>query len=137
MTLPKRIRVMLVDDHTVVRSGLGAVLAASDDMSLVAEAGDGEEAVRICERLQPDVVLMDLLMPKMDGVAATKIIHERWPEIRVIALTSFREKEYVEGVLKAGATSYLLKNVSARLHLLNLQQKRFRRLLHLRRQRPR
>ena len=104
---------MLVDDHTVVRSGLGAVLSASDDMTLVGEAGDGEEAVRLCERLQPEVILMDLLMPKMDGVAATKIIHERWPEIRVIALTSFKEKEYVEGVLKAGATSYLLKNVSA------------------------
>ena len=113
MTTPKRIRVMLVDDHTVVRSGLGAVLSASDDMTLVGEAGDGEEAVRLCERLQPEVILMDLLMPKMDGVAVTKIIHERWPQIRVIALTSFKEKEYVEGVLKAGATSYLLKNVSA------------------------
>ncbi len=113
MTMPKQIRVMLVDDHTVVRSGLGAVLAASDDMSLVGEAGDGEEAIRLCERLQPDVVLMDLLMPKMDGVAATKVIHERWPQVRIIALTSFKEREYVEGVLKVGATSYLLKNVSA------------------------
>jgi len=113
MTVPKPIRVMIVDDHTVVRSGLGAVLASSEDMKLVGEAGDGEEAIRLCERLQPDVVLMDLLMPKMDGVTATKIINERWPQIRIIALTSFKEKEYVEGVLKAGATSYLLKNVSA------------------------
>jgi len=107
------IRVLLVDDHTVVRSGLGAVLAAFDGLSLVGEAGDGEEAVRQCEHLQPDIVLMDLLMPKMDGVAATKIIKERWPQINVIALTSFKEKEYVEGALKAGATSYLLKNVTA------------------------
>ncbi len=113
MGMPKPIRVLLVDDHTVVRSGLGAVLAASDDMSLVGEAGDGEEAVQQCARLCPDVVLMDLLMPKMDGVAATKVIHERWPQVRIIALTSFKEKEYVEGVLKAGATGYLLKNVSA------------------------
>lgn len=107
------IRVLLVDDHAVVRSGLGAVLAASDDMTLVGEAGDGEQAIQLCERLQPDVVLMDLLMPKMDGVAATEAIHKRWPQIRIIALTSFKEKEYVEGALKAGAMSYLLKNVSA------------------------
>ena len=113
MTIPKSIRVMIVDDHTVVRSGLGAVLASSEGMELVGEAEDGEEAIRLCEQLQPDVVLMDLLMPKMDGVTATRTIHERWPQIRIIALTSFKEKEYVEGVLKAGATSYLLKNVSA------------------------
>lgn len=113
MTMPKPIRVMIVDDHTVVRSGLGAVLAVSDDMSLVGEAGDGEEAIQLCELVQPDVILMDLLMPKMDGIAATKAIHERWPKVRIIALTSFKEREYVEGVLKVGATSYLLKNVSA------------------------
>ena len=107
------IRVMLVDDHTVVRRGLGAVLSVSDDMCLVGEAGDGEEAIQLCERLQPDVILMDILMPKMGGIAATKAIHERWPKVRIIALTSFKEREYVEGVLKAGATSYLLKNVSA------------------------
>ena len=107
------IRVLLVDDHAVVRSGLGAVLSATDDMILVGEAGDGEQAVRLCEQFQPDVILMDLLMPKMDGVAATEIIHKRWPQIRIIALTSFKEKEYVEGALKAGAMSYLLKNISA------------------------
>jgi NarL family two-component system response regulator LiaR len=113
MTELMPIRVMLVDDHTVVRRGLGAVLSVSDDMRLVGEAGDGEEAIRLCERLQPDVILMDVLMPKMDGIAATKAIHERWPKVRIIALTSFKEREYVEGVLKAGATSYLLKNVTA------------------------
>jgi NarL family two-component system response regulator LiaR len=67
----------------------------------------------MCERVHPDVVLMDLLMPEMDGVAATEAIHQRWPDVRIIALTSFKEKEYVEGALKAGATGYLLKNVSA------------------------
>lgn len=113
MTMLKPIRVLIVDDHIVVRSGLGAVLAVSDDMSLVGEAGDGEEAIQLCVRLQPDVILMDMLMPKMDGIAATKAIHERWPKVRIIALTSFKEREYVEGVLKVGATSYLLKNVSA------------------------
>jgi two-component system, NarL family, response regulator LiaR len=107
------IRVMLVDDHIIVRRGLGTVLSISDDMCLVGEAGNGEEAIQLCERLQPDVILMDVLMPKMDGIAATKAIHERWPKVRIIALTSFKEREYVEGVLKAGATSYLLKNVSA------------------------
>jgi NarL family two-component system response regulator LiaR len=109
----KQIRVLLVDDHTVVRSGLKAVLMANDDFALVGEAGDGEEAVRLCERLQPDVVLMDLMMPVMDGITATKIIREKWLNINVIALTSFKEKEMVEGALKAGAISYLLKTVTA------------------------
>ena len=113
MTETRPIRVMLVDDHTVVRSGLGAVLATLDDMVLVAEASDGEEAVRLCQRANPDVILMDLLMPKMDGVAATKAILAVCPQMKIIALTSFKEKEYVEGALKAGATGYLLKNVSA------------------------
>ncbi|MGD0794189.1 MAG: response regulator transcription factor [Dehalococcoidales bacterium] len=113
MTQSNTIRVLLVDDHMVVRTGLSTVLAVHDDLKLVGEAGDGEEAIRLCERLQPDVVLMDLLMPKMDGVTATRIIKERWPRVQVIALTSFKEKEYVEGALKAGANGYLLKNVSA------------------------
>jgi len=113
MTQPGSIRVLLVDDHTVVRSGLAAVLMSVDDMELVGEAGNGEEAVRMSERLRPDVVLMDILMPVMDGVAATKAIIERWPQTRIIILTSFKEKELVEGALKAGAMSYLLKNVSA------------------------
>ena len=85
----------------------------NDDMNLVGEAGNGEEAVRLCEKLQPDVVLMDLMMPVMDGVAATAAIKKQWPQTNIIALTSFKEKEMVEGALKAGALSYLLKNVSA------------------------
>jgi len=113
MTTPASIRVLVVDDHAVVRSGLGAVLLAFDDLEMVGEAGSGEEALRKCEQLQPDVVLMDLVMPGMDGTAATRAIHERWPEICILALTSFKERELVEGALKAGAMSYLLKNVSA------------------------
>jgi two-component system, NarL family, response regulator LiaR len=104
---------MLVDDHAVVRSGLGAVLMSYDDLSLVGEAGNGREAITQCEKVKPDVVLMDILMPVMDGVEATKAIHEKWPDIRIIALTSYKEKDMVEGALKAGAMSYLIKNVSA------------------------
>jgi len=113
MKQPEPIRVMLVDDHTVVRSGLAAVLMAFDDLELVAEAGNGEEAIRLCEQQRPDVVMMDLMMPGMDGVAATKTIMERCPQTKIIALTSYKEKDLVEGALKAGAMSYLLKNVSA------------------------
>jgi len=107
------IRVILVDDHTVVRSGLSAFLLAFDDLELVGEAGSGKEAVRLCDELRPDVVLMDLVMPEMDGAAATRVIRERCPHIQVIALTSFKEKELVQGALEAGAIGYLLKNVSA------------------------
>ncbi len=107
------IRVLLVDDHTVVRSGLSAMLSAEDDLELAGEAAEGSEGVRLCERVKPDVVLMDLLMPVMDGVTATRIIHERWPGIRIIILTSFKEREQVDGALKAGAMSYLLKTASA------------------------
>jgi len=107
------IRVMLVDDHAVVRSGLGAFMLVFDDLELVGEASGGEEAVRLCEQLKPDVVLMDLVMPGMDGAAATQVIRERCPNIQIIALTSFKEQELVQAALEAGAIGYLLKNVSA------------------------
>ncbi len=107
------IRVLLVDDHAVVRSGLGAVLMSFDDLKLVGEAGNGEEAVRLCRQQRPHVILMDLRMPVMDGVTATRLIHEELPDVCIIALTSFDQKELVEGALKAGAMSYLLKTVSA------------------------
>jgi NarL family two-component system response regulator LiaR len=89
------------------------VLMSFEDLELIGEAGSGEEGVRLAERYKPDVVLMDLVMPGMDGVAATKAIHEKLPDIRIIILTSFKEKDMVDGALKAGAMSYLLKNVSA------------------------
>ncbi len=107
------IRVMIVDDHGVVRSGLAAFLAVYDDFALVAEAGSGVEAVQKCQDLAIDVVLMDLMMPEMDGAEATQHIRQQCPQTQVIALTSFREEALVQGALKAGAISYLLKNVSA------------------------
>lgn len=113
MNSAPRIRVMIVDDHAVVRSGLAAFLMAFDDLELVGQVGSGKEAVQLCPTLKPDVVLMDLVMPEMDGATATKLIREACPHLQVIALTSFREDELVQGVLKAGAIGYLLKNVSA------------------------
>jgi len=108
-----RIKVMLVDDHAVVRSGLGAFLLAYDDLELVGEAGGGAEAVALCARCKPDVILMDLVMPEMDGAATTKAIRKDHPEVQVIALTSFKEQDLVQAALQAGAIGYLLKNVSA------------------------
>lgn len=109
----KPIRVLLVDDHAVVRSGLSAFLLAYDDLELVGEASGGERALQLCPQAQPDVVLMDLMMPGIDGVTATGLIRAKCPHIQVIALTSFKEQELVEGALKAGAIGYLLKDVSA------------------------
>jgi two-component system, NarL family, response regulator LiaR len=107
------IRVMIVDDHAVVRSGLATFLMVHDDLELVADVGSGREALRVCQEKEVDVVLMDRVMPEMDGASATQAIKEAFPHIQVIALTSFREEELVQGVLRAGAISYLLKNVSA------------------------
>jgi NarL family two-component system response regulator LiaR len=108
----KQIRVMIVDDHGMVRRGLTAYLVSEPDIEVVAEARDGQEAIRICEIEQPDIILMDLIMPELGGVAATRMIHNKWPEIQIIALTSFQEKELVQEALQAGAISYLLKNIS-------------------------
>ena len=107
------IRVMVVDDHAVVRGGLTAFLLAYDDLMLVGEASNGQEAITVCGRCQPDVILMDLVMPEMDGASATRLIRERYPHVQVIALTSFKEDDLVQGVLAAGAIGYLLKNVTA------------------------
>jgi len=107
------IRVMIVDDHTVVRSGLGAFLLAYDDLELVAEANSGEHALKLCDHVKPDVVLMDLVMPGMDGAATTRAIRGKCPQIQVIALTSFKDQELVQAALHAGAIGYLLKNLSA------------------------
>jgi len=107
------IRVLIVDDHPMVRSGLSAFLLAYDDLELAGEAGGGAEALTACAQLYPDVVLMDLVMPGMDGAEATRAIREQHPDIQVIALTSFKEDDLVQRVLQAGAISYLLKNTSA------------------------
>jgi NarL family two-component system response regulator LiaR len=106
------IKIMLVDDHSMVRKGLCAFLKNKPDLEVIAEARDGREAIEKCEESQPDVILMDLIMPDLGGVAATRIILERWPEIHVLALTSFQEKNLVQEALQAGATGYLLKNVT-------------------------
>ena len=104
---------MIVDDHAVVRSGLSAFLLAFDDLEHVGDAAGGADAVGKCITLRPDVVLMDLVMPDVDGAEATRRIKEVCPEVQVIALTSHKEDDLVQGALKAGALSYLLKNVSA------------------------
>jgi len=114
MSLEKNIRVMIVDDHAVVRSGLGAFLAAVPDLELVGEAENGEQAVVRAKALKPDVILMDLMMPGMDGVTATRTIRECNPAVQIIALTSFQEDELVQNAIKAGAIGYLMKNVSVR-----------------------
>jgi NarL family two-component system response regulator LiaR len=105
-----RIRVLIADDHYMVREGLKVFLSAQEDLEVVGEATDGAEAVERCRQLQPDVVLMDVLMPVMDGAEATAAIKEEWPETQVIVLTSFVDEKLVESVLDAGAISYLLKD---------------------------
>jgi two-component system, NarL family, response regulator LiaR len=109
----KSIRVLIADDHAVVRNGLGSFLSAYDDFELVGEAKNGEQAVRLAEQCLPDVVLMDLVMPGMDGARATALIREKFPMVQVIALTSFKEREQVQSAIQAGAIGYLLKDISA------------------------
>ena len=106
------IKVIVVDDHDMVRRGLAAYLNTHPDLSLVGEANNGSEALALCQELQPDVVLMDLIMPSMGGVEATRRIREQYPSTQVIALTSFQEKKMVEEAIQAGAISYLLKKVT-------------------------
>jgi NarL family two-component system response regulator LiaR len=112
MPMTKPIRVMIVDDHEMIRNGLTVFLEAFDDLELVGEAANGTEAVRLCAKARPNVILMDLVMPEMDGVAATRAIRQAYPAVQVIALTSFGDQDLVQRVLQAGAVSYLLKNAS-------------------------
>ena len=107
------IRILLVDDHAMLRKGLRFFLAGFDDLELVGEAASGKEAIRLCAELEPDVVLMDMMMPDMDGAATTEAIRRQSPKVEVIALTSFQEESLIERALQAGAIGYLLKNVSA------------------------
>ncbi len=104
------IRVLVADDYAVVRYGLEVLMLAFEDLELVGMAVNGEEAVRLCGHIRPDVVLMDVLMPVMDGVTATRLIREHYPETQVIALVGFDEKELAQQALEAGASSYLVKN---------------------------
>ena len=107
------IRVMLVDDHTMVRRGLAAFLKVFDDLQLAGEAESGAAAIQLCGELLPDVVLMDMVMPDMDGATATRAIRQQFPQVQVIALTSFKEGDLVKNALQAGAIGYLLKDLSA------------------------
>jgi DNA-binding NarL/FixJ family response regulator len=107
------IRVITVDDLPVMRSGLRAFLSAYHEFSLVGEASNGEEAVQLCELVKPDVIVMDLKMPVMDGVAATRQILDRWPAVKILALVSFRDNELVEEALNAGASAYAFKDLTA------------------------
>ena len=107
------IRVMIVDDHTMVRRGLATILKVFDDLILAGEAENGVAAITLCGEVLPDVVLMDMVMPEMDGAAATRVIRQKYPQVQVIALTSFKEGELIKNALEAGAIAYLLKDVSA------------------------
>jgi RNA polymerase sigma factor (sigma-70 family) len=106
----ERIRVMIADDHHMVREGLKVLLSTSDDIVVVGEAANGDEAVRLCREVQPDVVLMDVVMPVMDGAAATAAITSDCPTVKVVALTTFVDDDLVTRTLEAGAISYLLKD---------------------------
>ena len=112
MTEPTPIRIMIVDDHLMVRDGLRMFLSNYDDLEVVAEAEDGAQAVELCSETRPDVVLMDLLMPTLDGPAATARICKTYPQIQVIALTSFVEEDLIRRAMRAGAIGYLLKDVN-------------------------
>src|SRR5262245_30994933 len=112
-TKPNPIQVMLVDDHKMVREGLKMFLSIYADIEVSAEAADGAQAVALCAQAQPDVILMDIVMPNVDGPTATERIHTEFPNIQIIALTSFVDEALVQRALRAGAIGYLLKDVHA------------------------
>jgi NarL family two-component system response regulator LiaR len=113
MTETRPIRVLIVDDHAMLRRGLVFFLKGFEDLDLVGEAASGREAIARCVEVQPDVVLMDMIMPEMDGAETTERLLARWPDTKVIVLTSFQEEDLVVRALRAGAKGYLLKNTSA------------------------
>src|SRR5688500_4652570 len=108
--MAEAIRVVLVDDHSVVRQGLRAFLATEADIEVLGEASNGREAVEVVRRIKPNVVLMDLVMPELDGIGATAEIKQMMPDVDIIAMTSFIEDEKVFGAMRAGATGYVLKD---------------------------
>ena len=109
----KPIRVMIVDDHTMVRRGLATFLKIFSDLVMSGEANSGESAIELCDEIIPDVVLMDLVLPEMDGVSAIRIIHQKHPTIKFLALTSFKEGKLIKDALDAGAIGYLIKTITA------------------------
>lgn len=111
--MSRPICILIVDDHTVVRDGLNALISAEPGMRVIGMAGDGIEAVRLAQELQPDVILLDLVMPRMDGVQATLEIRKANPKARILVLTSFAENHMVYSAIKAGAIGYLMKDTSS------------------------
>lgn len=109
------IRVLIADDHEVVRDGLKLILETEEDFEVVGEAGDGGQAVQLADEIQPDVILMDLRMPGMDGLQSLEIIHSRWPEIAVVILTTYNEDDLMLRGLRAGARGYLLKDTNRQM----------------------
>ena len=110
---PRKIRVVLVDDQTMIRQGLGYVIQMQPDMEVVGEAADGEEAVEVVTKVRPDVVLMDVQMPKCTGIEATRKILAQLPDIKVLILTTFDVKNYVVDGIRAGAVGYMLKDADS------------------------
>lgn len=109
MSESRPIRVILIDDHRRVHEAASAVLAAAEDIELVAQGSNGQEAIELCQEYQPDVVLMDVVMPVMDGITATRLIHEKFPQIRILILSSFQDHESVHTMLRTGASGYISK----------------------------
>ncbi len=112
-TTSQPVRVMLVDGHPMVRRGLATFLMVFDDLQLVGETKSGEAAIQLCAEVLPDVVLMDMVMPDMDGIAVTRAIRQQFPQTQVIALTSFRDGKLIKSAFEAGVSGYLLKDISA------------------------
>jgi len=107
----EQIKVLLVDDHAILREGVHALLAREPDISVVGEAGDGREALELVPRLRPHVVIMDIVMPRMNGLEATRLIKEQYPHVRVLILSMYDDHEYVVQIIQAGASGYVLKRV--------------------------
>ena len=110
MSLAKPIRVIVVDDHPIVRHGIKTLLLTFDDISVIGEAGNGEQALALCAETEPDVILMDIIMPGMNGVDATRAVLERFPQVKIIVLTSFPDQDVVQETLETGASGFLLKD---------------------------
>lgn len=107
-----KIKVMIADDHPLVRHGIKTLFEACNDIILVAEAENGMQAIEMCGKHKPDILLMDMIMPVLDGAQATEQIINKWPDVKIIALTSFNDKDLIKKSIKAGAISYVLKNIS-------------------------
>lgn len=112
MSETQPIRIIIIDDHDVIRQGLSVLIEAFPDLLLVGQASNGEDGIRLCLEQQPDILLTDLAMPGMNGVAVIQAVHKQCPHTQIVALTNYREEEMVYAALQAGATSYLLKNVT-------------------------